>query len=120
MQKHRAITLERLELLESGKCYTEADQIAILSQLYSATKEISRIEVLKNTGRISFPQVVDKTPEFQPTKIGESFGPTWDTHWFKLTISIPQSWLSEEIHLRWDSDSEAALWDQNGTLLQVQ
>lgn len=32
---------------------------------------------------------------------------SWSTHWFKVTAQIPNDWNGEEVHFRWNSDSEA-------------
>ena len=31
----------------------------------------------------------------------------WSTHWFQLFIDIPEEWRGDEVHLRWNSGSEA-------------
>ena len=31
----------------------------------------------------------------------------WSTHWFQLVMDIPEGWRGEEVHLRWNSGSEA-------------
>eukprot|EP01084_Bolivina_argentea_P045265 83329_1 len=52
-------------------------------------------------------------------KIGQSFGPSWSTHWFKLTLKPKDTWnKNKEIHLLWNSNSEATLWNKNGKCLQ--
>lgn len=43
---------------------------------------------------------------------------SWSTHWFKLQFDIPSSWLGEEVHLLWNSGTEALVW-VNGEPLQV-
>lgn len=32
---------------------------------------------------------------------------SWSTHWFKITAQIPSDWSDEEVHFRWNSNSEA-------------
>ncbi|MCL4119734.1 UNVERIFIED_CONTAM: hypothetical protein GTU68_045629, partial [Idotea baltica] len=56
--------------------------------------------------------------KFVPAKIGDQFGPVWSTHWFKVSVSIPDEWNGLEIRLRWKSQSEAMVWDLNGVPLQ--
>ena len=43
---------------------------------------------------------------------------SWSTHWFRLKIDVPESWIDEEVHLVWDSGTEAMVW-KNGEPLQV-
>lgn len=54
---------------------------------------------------------------FQDAKIGDTFGPSWSTHWFKLVINIPKEWVGERVDIMWDSSSEALLYDENGNPL---
>ncbi|NXP52211.1 MA2C1 mannosidase, partial [Heliornis fulica] len=48
--------------------------------------------------------------EFRPAKVGDSFGPTWETCWFKLELNIPQAWAGREVHFIWESDGEGMVW----------
>jgi alpha-mannosidase len=48
--------------------------------------------------------------EYRPAQVGEVFGPAWSTHWFRADIAIPSSWEGREVHLLWDSSSEACIW----------
>lgn len=31
---------------------------------------------------------------------------SWSTHWFKITAQIPSDWSDQEVHFRWNSNSE--------------
>jgi len=42
----------------------------------------------------------------------------WSTHWFKLELEIPDSWIGEEVRLIWDATTEAMVW-KDGTPVQV-
>ena len=118
-QKHGRITLERLELLNDGKCYLDSDSISILSQVYLKRMPVSSIEVWRNTDRFTkFSDVLASTA-FIPVQTGSSFGPTWSTHWFRVKFEIPDEWKDKEIHFLWDSCSEASLWSPQGRILQV-
>lgn len=64
----------------------------------------------------SFNQIVAQ--DFSSVNIGDSFGPTWTTHWFKLEFSIPDEWAGSEVRLRWGSNSEATVWSTDGRVLQ--
>ncbi|CAG0887056.1 unnamed protein product [Cyprideis torosa] len=68
-----------------------------------------------------FEEVVKQ--EFLPVKIGDAFGPTWATHWFKVELRIPDEWAESldkkcEAHFRWNSNSEALLYSESGSVLQ--
>ena len=56
---------------------------------------------------------------FKPTKRGEQFGPSWSTHWFKVGLTVPKSMQdAEHIEFRWDTQSEAMVWNEEGHPLQ--
>ena len=38
---------------------------------------------------------------------------SWSTHWFKVTLQIPEDWCGEEVRFRWDSNSEAMVRNLN-------
>lgn len=42
----------------------------------------------------------------------------FSTHWFRLNLQVPEGWLNEEVHLVWDSLTEAMVW-KNGEPVQV-
>ena len=56
---------------------------------------------------------------FKPAKVGDAFGPTWSTHWFKIGIDIPKSFKGERVFLIFDCSSEALIWSVDGTPLQA-
>ena len=59
----------------------------------------------------------------EEAKIGDLFGKSWDTHWFRVEIEIPESWKQEaesEVHFLWNGKCEASLWTIDGKhLLQA-
>ena len=34
--------------------------------------------------------------EFRPAKVGEVFGPSWSTHWFRIHVTVPEKHASAE------------------------
>jgi alpha-mannosidase len=36
----------------------------------------------------------------------------WSTHWFKVSIDVPEEWTGERVHFRWNSGSEAMVCRQ--------
>jgi alpha-mannosidase len=55
--------------------------------------------------------------EYSGAQVGEQFGPVWSTHWFRVDIRIPDEWRGQEVHLLFNSNSEACVWE-NGQPLQ--
>jgi hypothetical protein len=78
-----------------------------------------------DAGNLNFAAMVDKADWTTAARIGDSFGPSWSTHWFKVEFTIPKAWtlsLSGDntfaVHFVWDSGCEAALYDAHGRLIQ--
>lgn len=57
--------------------------------------------------------------EFRHTQVGEAFGPSWSTHWFKVQIKVPDDiGKKEHLELHWDGNNEGLIWSQDGNPLQ--
>src|SRR4051812_29528951 len=54
-----------------------------------------------------------KVVDYKPAKLGQTFGPVWSTHWFKVQATIPPEWKGKRVDLFWNSHSEATLWMGN-------
>ncbi|KAK5124181.1 hypothetical protein LTR85_001884 [Meristemomyces frigidus] len=69
--------------------------------------------------RPTFKEATAKGNEYRKTQKGESFGPSWSTHWFKLQFTLPYEWTYKpQVELHWDSNSEAMVWTEDGKPLQ--
>ncbi|KAI0032015.1 glycoside hydrolase family 38 protein [Vararia minispora EC-137] len=56
---------------------------------------------------------------FRDVRKGESFGPSWTNHWFKVHMKIPSDWEKyERVQLEFDPDCEAMVFTTGGTPLQ--
>ena len=118
--KNTSIVSGRLEILDSGGSYPPSSNISLTSQLYKPNSlNPVYLTVLKNTGRISFTDMIKRINEFQPCKIGDIFGKIWDTHWFHFQFEVSNDYMDNEIHLYWDSSSEAELFSNDGLPLQA-
>ncbi len=105
MLKHLAQTSDRLRQL------TEA-----FAGCYYLEDAPVKVTVFSAPGRVPFAEAVKG--KFRPAREGDKFGPRWSTHWFKLEIEIPKSWRGREVHLRFQSVSEALVWSADGRPLQ--
>ncbi|TLD25936.1 glycoside hydrolase family protein [Venturia nashicola] len=56
--------------------------------------------------------------KFRDTHVGESFGPSWATHWFKVYLTIPDD-LAKKEHLEfvWDANNEGMIWTDKGEVV---
>ena len=60
-----------------------------------------------------------KHGKFKSTKKDESFGPSWSTHWFKITINVPSGLRKKEhLEFHWDAGNEGMVWSESGEPLQ--
>ena len=106
MLKHLDITRQRLKNFASdgnlrGKVYPQSAPVTLTS--YAAPDRITYEQAMQG--------------EYRPLKVGDQFGPLWSTHWVKVEIEIPQDWKGQQVHLLWDSTSEACVW-QDGHPMQ--
>jgi alpha-mannosidase len=53
--------------------------------------------------------------DFRPAKVGDSFGPSWATHWFRITLTVPKD-LRDKNHLEfvWEAGNEGLIWHEDG------
>jgi alpha-mannosidase len=99
MLKHRDLTRKRLAQF--------ASENGLGGRLYPLRHPI-QLSVYHAPGRISYDEALKGV--FLPLSLGEQFGPFWSTHWVRVEIDVPQEWRSAEVHLLWDSSSEACIW----------
>ncbi|HWB53020.1 MAG TPA: glycoside hydrolase family 38 C-terminal domain-containing protein, partial [Tepidisphaeraceae bacterium] len=99
MQKYESYTRDRLKQL--------ADRMR--ERIYPRRTEAQQFLASGPTDRISYAQA-QKLKNWKSAKIGQSFGPAWATHWFKLRFKVPADFKGERIDLLWNSHSEATLW----------
>ncbi|KAI9105902.1 glycosyl hydrolases family 38 N-terminal domain-containing protein [Phlyctochytrium arcticum] len=113
MQKHRKITTQRIEKFLADGQFRDVNIHAVLTAK-EADQDAVQLEVYSVEGleRIPFDQAIKGT--FKPTKIGEMFGPTWSTHWFRVTISVPKEFAGERVQFLFDPSAEALIWSESG------
>lgn len=97
MQKHIELTRRRLHHFASR-----------LPALFYPQRAPITLAVYSAPGRIQFEEA--QQGNYRPAQVGEHFGPLWSTHWFRVAIKIPPGWQGQEVHLLWDSSSEACVW----------
>uniref|UniRef100_A0A7N6AJ25 Alpha-mannosidase 2C1 n=1 Tax=Anabas testudineus TaxID=64144 RepID=A0A7N6AJ25_ANATE len=97
--------LERAEKFISDIYFTDCN---LRGRLYGDSWPLDSLASFLSEKRIRFTEATKQN--FAPYKVGDTFGPTWWTCWFKVTLTIPESWRGKEVHLRWESDGEAMVW----------
>ncbi|KAG9489498.1 hypothetical protein GDO78_005466 [Eleutherodactylus coqui] len=103
--KNRRTTLERVEKFISELYFTDCN---LWGRLYGATCPVDSLSYFLSEKRISYADAVKR--DFQTAHVGQTFGPTWWTCWFKVQITIPKEWSGQEVHLLWESDGEGLVW----------
>ncbi|EPQ55548.1 glycoside hydrolase family 38 protein [Gloeophyllum trabeum ATCC 11539] len=57
--------------------------------------------------------------KFKPAKKGDSFGPSWTNHWWKVSVNIPSYWVQyERVQFEFDPGCEAMIYTTDGVPLQ--
>ncbi|XP_004365158.2 alpha mannosidase [Capsaspora owczarzaki ATCC 30864] len=121
-QKHTNVTIERVEKLLSGIYFTDANlghpHLVYGGDLPCATRQPFAHLLHRpatGTSRPTFAQVLsDGDGGFTRVERTKSFGPSWTTHWFAFDLVIPPAWAGREVHFRWNSNSEALIYDEHG------
>lgn len=70
--------------------------------------------------RPTFEEATDQSNTYVEAHTGQSFGPSWTTHWFRAYITVPEELCREEVEveLHWDCSNEATVWAEDGKPLQ--
>lgn len=116
MQKHKKITVERLEKFVSKQSWSDVN---LRSMLYGKRLELVDVTVFSvpNLERIK-PSVAIANGVYVPfDRKTKRFGPSWSTHWFRVRGCVPAEWEGSEVHLLWDATCESCVY-RNGTPVQ--
>nr|XP_058950702.1 alpha-mannosidase 2C1-like [Pocillopora verrucosa] len=106
-RKNWRCTLERAEKFISSQYFADVN---LFSRLYPKKLPVSSLTHYTAPGRVPYNEAV--CGKFAEAQVGNSYGPTWSTHWFKVVIDIPEEWTGEIVHFRWNSGSEAMVWQE--------
>uniref|UniRef100_UPI00398E4B12 alpha-mannosidase 2C1 isoform X2 n=1 Tax=Pristiophorus japonicus TaxID=55135 RepID=UPI00398E4B12 len=110
--KSRRATLERAEKFVSAELFLDCN---LRGRLFGARCPVESLSCFLTPSRIPYEEAVKR--DFTAAKVGDSFGPTWWTSWFKVTLTIPTDWKGKEVHFVWESDGEGMVW-RNDTPVQ--
>ncbi|XP_074248750.1 alpha-mannosidase 2C1 isoform X2 [Saimiri boliviensis] len=103
--KHWRATLERVEKFVSPLYFTDCN---LRGRLFGASCPVAALSSFLTAERLPYQEAVQQA--FRPAQVGDSFGPTWWTCWFRVELTIPEAWVGQEVHLRWESDGEGLVW----------
>ena len=118
-QQIQGIYTDRLQQFTSGGQYEHENLRAKFYHAVCDDEDHVKLSVYSPPGQ-SRPTFKDATSHtFKPTKRGESFGPSWSTHWFKIKLTVPKSMVKgEHLVVQWDTGSEGMVWTKEGKPLQ--
>ncbi|KAJ1949841.1 Glycoside hydrolase, 38 vacuolar alpha mannosidase, partial [Linderina macrospora] len=107
LQKHASVTKSRISNFLADNQWKDVNiHSSLYEQRVSGPPHV-KLEVWSAPGqeRPTFAHAV--TQEFKEASVGQSFGPSWSTHWFKVTLQIPKEFAGKHVRLLFDSSSEA-------------
>ena len=112
------VLIERVDKWLSPIYWTDCN---IRSAMYGCTSGPSQLLVYEPEEKLT-PNVTDVMnigiSLFRPAEVGQSFGPSWTTKWFFVEFHVPAEMEGQCVALRWNSSSEAMLYDSEGRSLQ--
>lgn len=98
MQRHPQYTRDRLKRMVER----------LQAKVYPETRPLDRLLVSQPTDRISLAESTKL--RYRKAKLGDQFGPLWQSFWFKAATIVPQEWSGQRVDLLWNSFSEATVW----------
>eukprot|EP01133_Synstelium_polycarpum_P019352 gene19353-23170_t len=106
MSATRNIVVERIEKFISETYFTDVN---IRGKIYPQKDATAvTLQVSPQCDRIEYKDALNLS--YEPCQVGRSFGPSWATYWFKVHVAVPASMKGKEVHLLWNSSSEALIW----------
>ncbi|XP_049634576.1 alpha-mannosidase 2C1 isoform X1 [Suncus etruscus] len=103
--KHWRTTLERVEKFVSPLYFTDCN---LRGRLFGDRQPVAALSSFLTPDRPPYGEATRQA--FRPARVGDRFGPTWWTCWFRVELAIPEAWVGQEIHFCWESDGEGLVW----------
>ncbi|KAH0565714.1 hypothetical protein GP486_000878 [Trichoglossum hirsutum] len=112
---------DRLDQFTGEGQYEGNNLLSMMEDGRSWGDESAKLKVynVPDHGRPSFKEATSKDKEYRHTKIGEFFGPSWSTHWFHITLTVPPHFRKKEhLEFHWEAGNEGMVWSEDGEPLQ--
>ena len=110
---------ERIQQFYATGQYQEKGLLAMMNEGVAAGEPHVKLTVWDAPGqdRPTFEEATSH--EFRKTFVGEFFGPSWATHWFKVVMTVPKELCDKEhLEFHWDANNESMVWSEDGHPLQ--
>ncbi|CAG8973705.1 hypothetical protein HYALB_00006976 [Hymenoscyphus albidus] len=110
---------DRIAMFTGGGQYESKNLRAMLSEGSASGNPHVKLSVW-DAPDLSRPTFDDATKhKFKPAAVGDWFGPSWSTHWFKVQITVPKELLKKDLlEFHWDANNEGMVWTEDGKPLQ--
>ncbi|KAJ5668475.1 uncharacterized protein N7477_007045 [Penicillium maclennaniae] len=118
-QRITKIYTDRLKQFTSTGQYEGQNLLSRFNEAVNSDEDHVNLSVysVPNLQRPSFNEATSQ--EFEPTSVGQSFGPSWSTHWFRIRLKIPEEMRHKErLEFHWDANNEGLVWSTDGRPLQ--
>ncbi|KAK7001722.1 glycoside hydrolase family 38 protein [Favolaschia claudopus] len=114
----KPLTQARISQFNGGH-FGDVNLGAVLYERKEDSEEYVKLEVWSAPGltKPSFAEAMQQ--EFKPAHKGDSFGPSWTNHWWKVTLKVPEKEFGkyERVTFEFDPGCEAMIFDVDGTPL---
>ncbi|KAJ1861320.1 Glycoside hydrolase, 38 vacuolar alpha mannosidase, partial [Coemansia sp. RSA 2703] len=115
LQKHPDVTKSRLDtFMGSGQFKDVNVQAALYEARVSGAPHVQlEVWAAPGTERPTFEHAIAQ----KYTRIEGSdhtFGPSWSTHWVRVSLEIPRSFAGKEVRLLFNPGCEAMVWTVDG------
>jgi alpha-mannosidase len=118
-QRITKIYTDRLKQFTSTGQYEGQNLVSKYNEAVNSDEDHVKLSVysVPDLQRPSFEEATSH--KFEPTRIGESFGPSWSTHWFRIRLTVPDEMRGKErLEFHWDANNEGLVWTEDGRPLQ--
>jgi alpha-mannosidase len=112
MQKHKDITLQRLDRFVATKQFHDVN---LCSLLWRETLPLTVFTYFTTPNRLLFPDAIKK--QFVKGSLNMNMTPSWSTYWLHLEFTIPETWTADNgrVMLLFDPSCEAMVYLPCGT-----
>ncbi|KAK7729560.1 Glycoside hydrolase, 38 vacuolar alpha mannosidase [Botryosphaeria dothidea] len=109
------IYLDRLRQFTSGGQYESQGLLPKITEGRASGGDHVKLYVYSppNLTRPTFKEATRH--DFRPAAIGEWFGPSWSTHWFRIHLTVPDELRHKNhVEFHWDANNEGLIWTEDG------
>ncbi|KAJ5161196.1 hypothetical protein N7492_006588 [Penicillium capsulatum] len=118
-QRITKIYTDRLKQFTATGQYEGQNLVSKYYEAVNSDEDHVKLSVYSVPGQERPPFDEATSHEFRPTHIGESFGPAWSTHWFRIQLTVPEDMRKKErLEFHWDANNEGLVWTDDGRPLQ--